>query len=222
MKILLGDNHALMRDALVRRVLALGPDIEACEAADFESTRRVLEGDVDVAIVDLDLPGMQGFQGLARLRRDFPSLTVVVMSARQNPATLREVLACDVSGVIPKTEPGDVVVRALRLVLAGGIYVPLQILGGARSDRIRSRPSAPQLTQRQGHVLARMLDGRSNKLIARDLALAEGTVKIHVAAILRELGVRSRTEAVVRAWALGLHLDDGGRHPERPPEARLA
>ena len=156
------------------------------------------------------MPGMRGAQSLRELRRDFPTLALVVASGQDDPTTIAEVLACGVSGFIPKNEPCELILQALRLVLAGGIYVPRQALadrlgvprhdlagGDAGVSRAHQR-TAPRLTPRQLIVLGRLLRGRSNKLIARDLALTEGTVKTHVAAILRELGASSRTEAVMR------------------------
>jgi DNA-binding NarL/FixJ family response regulator len=206
MKILLADDHPLVRDALVRAVRSLGPDTEACEATDLESMRRSLQaGDFDLAVVDLNMPGMQGLEGLRALRRDFPTLPVVVVTAQDDATTICEVLACGVSGFIPKTEPCELILQALRLVLTGGVYVPRQALGGSEAPaHSMQRVRKPHLTPRQRSVLGRLLHGRSNKLIARELALTEGTVKSHVAAILRELGARSRTEAVIRAHALGL------------------
>jgi DNA-binding NarL/FixJ family response regulator len=214
MKILLADDHPLVREALVHTVRLLGPDTETCEAADLESLRRLAHArDIDLAVVDLKMPGMRGTRSLHELRRDFPTLALVVASGQDDPTTIAEVLACGASGFIPKNEPSDLVLQALRLVLAGGIYVPRQALAG-RTDAPRQDPraavqrahprAAPRLTPRQLIVLGRLLRGRSNKLIARDLALTEGTVKTHVAAILRELGASSRTEAVLRALDLGL------------------
>ena len=205
MNILLADDHALVRDALVRTVESLGTDIRTFEAADFDSVLRlVAEHAIDLAVVDLNMPGPPGIEGLCLLRRRFPTLALVAISAQDDAATINQVLACGVSGFIPKTHAGDVVRQALRLILAGGTYVPQQALGAAATP---AKPGAPRLTPRQRHVLCRLLHGRSNKLIARDLALTEGTVKTHVAAILRELGARNRTEAVVRAHALGLQGD---------------
>jgi DNA-binding NarL/FixJ family response regulator len=218
MKILLADDHPLVRDALAHTARLLGPDTETCEAADLDALRRLARArDIDLAVVDLKMPGMCGTQSLHELRRDFPTLALVVASGQDDPTTIAEVLACGVSGFIPKNEPCDRVLQALRLVLAGGIYVPRQALAGricsprqtlddGDSAVPRSlRRAAPRLTPRQLIVLGRLLRGRSNKLIARDLSLTEGTVKTHVAAILRELGASSRTEAVVRALDLGLH-----------------
>ena len=167
--------------------------------------RLVGEHAIDLAIVDLNMPGPPGIEGLCLLRGRFPTLALAVISAQDDAATINQVLACGVSGFIPKTHAGDLVRQALRLILAGGTYVPPQALGGGAARP--AKPDAPRLTPRQRHVLCRLLHGRSNKLIARDLALTEGTVKTHVAAILRELGARNRTEAVVRAHALGLQGD---------------
>ena len=220
MKILLADDHPLVRDALAHTARLLAPDIETCEAADLEALRRLAHaGDIDLAVVDLKMPGMRGTSSLHELRRDFPTLALVVASGQDDPTTIEEVLATGVSGFIPKNEPCELILQALRLVLAGGIYVPRQAMAsqiavGAHEPAAGNgsvphpHPRArPRLTPRQLIVLGRLLRGRSNKLIARDLALAEGTVKTHVAAILRELGASSRTEAVMRALDLGLHRE---------------
>lgn len=162
MKILLADDHPLVRDALARAVRSLGPDTEACEATDFESMRRRMQaGDLDLVVVDLNMPGMRGTEGLRALRRDFPTLPLVVVTAQDDATTIAEVLACGVSGFIPKTEPCELVLQALRLVLAGGIYVPRQALGDSEASSPPSqRARKPYLTPRQRCVLGRLLRGR--------------------------------------------------------------
>lgn len=210
MKILVADDHPLVRDALARTVASLDADVQVFEAADFAALRG-LAGlhDLDLALVDLNMPGMQGITGLRMLRGEFPTLVLVVASAQDDATTIRKVLATGVSGFIPKTESRDVVLQAIRLVQAGGVYVPPRVL--FEHDGAASPPSTngsnggdAALTPRQLDVLACLLQGRPNKLIARDLGLTEGTVKIHIAAILRSLGASNRTEAVVRARELGL------------------
>lgn len=208
MKILIADDHPLVRDALSRTVQGLAPGIETCEAADFESVRQLALGrDIDLAIVDLNMPGGSGVQGMATLRREFATLMLVVTSAQDDAATIRQVLACGVSGFIPKTDSCEVVNQALRLVLAGGVYVPPRVLAydPVATMRGEGMPAAP-LTPRQLDVLDRLLRGCSNKVIARELTLSEGTVKIHVAAILQALDANNRTEAVVRAHEIGLRI----------------
>ncbi|MEO6362435.1 MAG: response regulator transcription factor, partial [Caldimonas sp.] len=177
------------------------------EAADLESARQVAgHNDIDLAIIDLNMPGMAGMHGLAALRVEFPTLVIVVASAQDDATTIRSVLACGVSGFIPKTEPRDVVLHAIRLVLAGGVYIPARALGDAATGHRThaAHDGNASLTPRQLDVMGRLLRGRSNKLIARELGLTEGTVKIHVAAILRTLGASNRTEAVARAHEIGL------------------
>jgi DNA-binding NarL/FixJ family response regulator len=210
MKILVADDHPLVRDALARTVAALDAVVQVFEAADFEALRGLAgQHDLDFALVDLNMPGMHGLGGLRTLRTEFPTLVLVVASAQDDAATIRSVLATGVSGFIPKTESRDVVLQAIRLVLAGGVYVPPRVLldpgGGTASPApAGSNGADATLTPRQLDVLGCLLQGRPNKLIARDLGLTEGTVKIHIAAILRSLGASNRTEAVVRARELGL------------------
>lgn len=213
MKILIADDHPLVRDALARTVASLDAVVEVVEAADFEAIRRLAaEQDFDLAMIDLNMPGMQGLNGLKALRREFPTLVLIVASAQDDSATIRNVLSTGVSGFIPKTESRDVVLQAIRLVQAGGVYIPARALADhagalAPAGSSHSGSSDAALTPRQLDVLARLLQGRPNKVIARDLGLTEGTVKIHIAAILRTLGASNRTEAVVRARELGLLQD---------------
>lgn len=208
MKILIADDHPLVRDAFARALASIdGIPTRIVEAGDLASARHhAAHNDLDLAIVDLNMPGMAGTQGLAALRTEFPTLVLVVASAQDDASTIRNVLACGVSGFIPKTEPRDVVLHAIRLVLAGGVYVPARALGGVSPGQrtVAARDGGASLTPRQLDVMGRLLRGRSNKLIARELGLTEGTVKIHVAAILRTLGASNRTEAVARAHEIGL------------------
>jgi DNA-binding NarL/FixJ family response regulator len=210
MRILVADDHPLVRDALARTVTSLDAVVQVIEAADFDALRsQASEHDLDLALVDLNMPGMRGVNGLRALRREFPTLVLIVASAQDDAATIRMVLATGVSGFIPKTESRDVVLQAIRLVLAGGVYVPPSVLltqdGAAAAPAHGSNgPAETTLTPRQIDVLGCLLQGRPNKLIARDLGLTEGTVKIHIAAILRALGASNRTEAVVRAREMGL------------------
>jgi DNA-binding NarL/FixJ family response regulator len=157
------------------------------------------------------MPGMDGVAGVRRVRDAAPLLPLVVASGQDDPATIRAVLAAGVAGFIPKTESCDVVLHAIRLVRSGGVYVPAQMLArsfrataGRPGDSRAADEADGMLTPRQIDVLTQLLRGQPNKLIARELGLTEGTVKIHVAAILRTLRARNRTEAVVRARELGL------------------
>lgn len=203
MKVLIADDHPLVRDALARTVRELDRDVQVQEAGDLDALLQLAaEGGADLALVDLNMPGMDGVEGLRRLREAVPTLPIVVASGQEDPATIRAVLAAGAVGFIPKSERSEVLLAALRLVQSGGTYVPARMLDPA-SGPPHDLKSA-DLTPRQLDVLQCLLRGEPNKQIARELGLTEGTVKIHIAAILRALHARNRTEAVVRARSLGI------------------
>jgi DNA-binding NarL/FixJ family response regulator len=204
MNVLIADDHPLVRDALARTVQQLCADVQVRQAGDLDGLLRLAaQGDADLALVDLNMPGMDGIVGLRRLRDAAPTLPIVVASGQEDPMTIRAVLAAGAVGFIPKSERSEVLLGALRLVQAGGTYVPSRLLDSTARPPPTDLHSA-ELTPRQLDVLRCLLRGEPNKLIARELGLTEGTVKIHIAAILRALHARNRTEAVVRARALGI------------------
>lgn len=197
--VLIADDHPLLRDALARMLRSVEPDVVVVEAGDFDTAVAAIPFDrPTLALVDLHMPGMHALDGVRRLRRLFPALPLAVASGDDDPALMRAVLDEGAVGFLPKTEPPEALQRALRLVLAGGVYTPLKVLA-ARFDPV---PAA--LTPRQLDVLRCLGRGDPNKVIARELGLTEGTVKIHIAAILRALQARNRTEAVVVARRTGI------------------
>ena len=208
MRVLIADDHPLVRDALARTVRELDAHADVQQAGDFEALLRLaLAAPADLALLDLNMPGMNGIAGLHRLRELLPTLPVVVASGQDDAATIRAVLAAGAAGFIPKSERTEVLLHALRLVLAGGVYVPprgLEESAVVAPTGLSKQVAAAALTPRQRDVLRALSRGQPNKLIARELGLTEGTVKIHIAAILRALQARNRTEAVVRARELGL------------------
>ena len=204
MRVLIADDHPLVRDALARTLRCVQPEAEVLEAADFASALRVLQTDApELALVDLHMPGMERVDGVRRLRLLCPGVPLVVASGEDDPAVIRATLAAGAVGFLPKAESPDVLQQALRLVLGGGTYTPPQALADLQPGAA-PRPDASGLTPRQTDVLRCLMRGQPNKLIARELGLTEGTVKIHIAAILRVLQARNRTEAVVVARNLGL------------------
>lgn len=225
MKILVADDHALIREALRHVLKELGGDVTVLEAQDGGSACRLVEEhpDLDLLLLDLNLPGTSGFATLAELRRDHAALPVVILSAQEDATTMRATLDGGAMGFIPKSANNAVMLSALRLVLSGGRYVPPELLnatpGVALSDAPRSAPKSPAelgLTERQLDVLALMAQGKSNKQICRDLGLAEATVKIHVTAVLRTLKVTSRAQAIVTVNRLGLAFETPRPPPTKP------
>jgi DNA-binding NarL/FixJ family response regulator len=213
-KILVVDDHPLVRDAMSRIVAELAAEVEVLQAADCARGLELARGDpdIDLVLLDLNLPGTRGFEALEQFRRDHPGLPVVVVSMYHDGDTVREVIRRGAMGCIPKVSSKEAILGALRLVLSGAVYVPSQAIaldpgsdpGGPSPGRAAASLSDLRLTQRQGQVLALMMRGRSNKEISRDLGLAERTVKLHVTAVLTVLRVSSRTQAVIAATRMGL------------------
>jgi DNA-binding NarL/FixJ family response regulator len=220
MKILVVDDHALIREALASVLKELKPDAVVLEASDCRQAMQLVEAnpDLNLILLDLTLPDRDGYSVLAELRERHPDVAVVVLSALQDRANVVKVLDLGAQGYIPKSAHRDVMRSALQLVFAGGTYIPPEILShqeqsspqsGVKrpgSERPRATPAELGLTERQLEVLALMMQGKSNKAICRILDLAEPTVKNHVTAILRALKVTNRTEAVIAVNELGWEL----------------
>lgn len=224
MKILVVDDHPLIVEALRHVLRQLERDVEVLAASTAAEGRALVAGhaDADLLLLDLSLPDRDGLGTLAEVRGAFPALPVVVLSASDRREDVLRAIDLGAMGFVPKTSSSQIMLQALRLVLSGGVYVPPAALvpseataaGDATAGAAQPETAAPLtadalgLTGRQAQVLALILQGKPNKSICRELGLAEGTVKIHVAAILRALNVSTRTQAVIEASRLGLHLDD--------------
>lgn len=216
LKILVVDDHPLVRDAMAGLLASIAPAVTIVEAGDGESALAAAraEPDLDIVVLDLNLPGSRGFEVLDRLRDEQPALPVVILSTLHDRQTVLEAIRRGAMGFIPKLAAKDVIVGATQLVLAGGMYLPPQAIVEAQGDPAAPAPdAAPRslaargLTPRQQQVLALIMQGRSNKEICRTLGLAERTVKVHVTAVLTALRVSSRTQAVIAAGALGLRAE---------------
>lgn len=203
MRILVADDHALVREGLVHTLQELDPAAEIIEADSAAAVHAALTGSAgfDLALLDLFMPGVEGFDLFAAVCDRFPELPVVVLSASEEPAHVRKAIDCGASGYVPKSSGREVMLNALRLVLAGGLYLPPATLSGGADEApaAAARLLLGSLTPRQREVLRLLGAGLSNKEIARQLGLSENTVKIHVTAILRSLQVSNRTAAVVLA-----------------------
>lgn len=207
MKVLLADDHPLFREGVKPVLQKLDARLEIIEAIDYPSAFAAMHqaGEVDLALIDLYMPGMSGVEGVIRFRAAFPGIPLVVLSAAEQAEDIHRLLAAGALGYITKSSPSEVILGALRLVLAGGVYIPPSLLnhpnGGVEHDPSRPAP----LTLRQVEVLRELAKGQSNKQIAKALEVTEGTVKIHLAAIFRILKVNNRTEAVLVAQKMGLN-----------------
>lgn len=210
MKILIADDHELFRDGLRLVLSELGPDLRIIEAAGYDETLEVAnrEEDLDLVLLDLVMPGMPWSEGLGALKRRLPKVPVVILSASEDRRLVLEAVRLGASGFIPKTSSSKVMLSALRLVMSGGVYLPPALIDESGVSSRDTDPAlsldATPLTPRQREVLALLGQGKSNKEIARILNLSEGTVKLHVTAILKALNVSNRTGAVVAASRLGL------------------
>lgn len=204
MKTLLADDHPLMREG-VRQVLSqLEPSIEILDAHDYPSlfSQSSAHADLDLAVVDLNMPGFVGMQGITQYRSRFPDIPLVVLSASESPHDIRCVMEAGALGYIPKAASTSVMLAALRQVLAGGIYMPAG-LGDQRGGLHTVAPADFEalqhsgLTARQLEVARLLAQGCTNKAIAGMLAMSEGTVKVHIASIFRVFSATNRTEAVL-------------------------
>lgn len=200
--IAVADDHPIMRAALRTALQALGSATRFVEAFDVASTMALVveRPDIDLLLMDLNMPGADGVDAVRELRTRAPLLPIAVISAEHQDGTAAALLDLGVSGFIPKSDPSDVIVSAVRLVLAGGVYVPPRFVQ-ARPER--KGPGTTQsdlgLTARQLDVLRLLALGKPNKVIARELGVTEGTVKVHLLAVFRALEVGNRTSAVLAA-----------------------
>lgn len=213
MKLLLIDDHALFREGVAALVEQRLPDVDLQLAGDLNAARGVLAAHPDcrLALLDLGLPDSRGLDGIERLRDMAPSLPIVVLSADDRPETVLGAIDRGAAGFIPKSVDGVAFGAALREVLDGRVHLPRQALLGAEVMPDDDDGEALGLSPRQVEVLRLLVEGRSNKLIMRELDLSESTVKTHLQAIFRRLGVNSRTQAVVAAARLGLRLAEPAR-----------
>ena len=208
MKALVVDDHPLIQEAIGNVLRQLDARAQIVVADDAERGLAAA-GDgrgLDLVLLDLNLPGLSGLDALKRFRRKLPDVPVVVLSAASDASTVVASIDAGAAGYIPKSSSNNVMVSAVRLVLAGGKYLPPELLSPAARVAARSpaaEADAPSLSVRQLEVLRHLARGASNKVISRELGLAERTVKAHVTAILRALKVSSRTQAALEATRRG-------------------
>jgi DNA-binding NarL/FixJ family response regulator len=205
-KFVIADDHPLFRGALKQALSSMG-EPTVLEAGDFDSAKALLAAhdDVDLVLLDLAMPGASGLSGLVALRGLHAGMPVVVVSAHDDPETIRRALDLGASGFISKSSSMEEIRRAIDTVMAGGIWAPEDIDLGVEgdadiSDLIRRIQT---LTPQQTRVLSMLAEGLLNKQIAYELSVSEATIKAHVSAVLQKLGVDSRTQAVIRLARIG-------------------
>ena len=202
MRILLADDHDLVRDALGALLVKDDPTIELFTASDLAGamTEFEAEGPFTAIILDLRMPGMDGLRGAERIVKLAGDVPVILMSGSAQSSDVQAALKLGVRGFVPKTLAGKSLINAVRLVISGEVYVPMEFLtpGPDSSDAERG------LTTREKEVLYQLRQGCSNKEIARNLDIAETTVKLHLRSISEKLNARNRTDIVIRAIDAGL------------------
>ncbi|WP_025896971.1 LuxR C-terminal-related transcriptional regulator [Sneathiella glossodoripedis] len=212
MKIFLADDHPLYRMALSGLLAQLDNEVEVVDCCDYRELGDALSAATirpDLILLDLSMPGMDYEIAIPELKRSYPDVSLIVVSGTEDTSDMSQVLNLGAEGFIPKSSTREVLLSAIRLVLSGGKYIPSQIFSKDESTETKSGAlsstqilgkgdvSTSALTKRQRNVLDLMAEGLSNREIANALNLAESTVKVHITAIFRILGVSNRTQAVL-------------------------
>lgn len=210
-KLIVADDHPLFRNALINAISSTFVTKATIETDSFETTCSALEQhpDTDLLLLDLHMPGNCGFLGLIQLRKNYPSLPIVVISASEDLDVIRRVIAFGASAYIPKSANPVDISNALNAVLAGELWVPASLQKAVFQEQSAGEDldlaaKVAQLTQQQYKVLYYLTEGWLNKQIAYDLHISEATVKAHITAIFRKLGCTNRTQVVIQAQRLTL------------------
>lgn len=204
MKILVVDDHALVREGLRQVLKGLDDEVEVLEAGSCTRAFELalMHADLDLVLLDYHLPDMNGLQALDVFALQVPELPIIVLSGSVNPKIMRQVMNKGAAAFLTKSGMSDELLSVTRLVLAGDVYVPPELMAlsaSALMDEPAADPLAPQFTPRQEEVLYLLLDGYTNKEIGKMLSLSDETVKNHISGILRGFGVQTRTQAVLAA-----------------------
>ncbi len=208
MKILIVDDHSLFREGLCHVLNALDENVSILQASDYDSAfhQASVNFNLDLVLLDLNMPGKDGFATLSTFVEKYPALPVVILSGSTQRKDIQMALDKGAVGYIPKDTTSVVMLNALRLILSGGTYVP-QIMAQQNDTNANATDnSSLDLTPRQLEVLSLLIKGLSNKEIALKMDLADGTIKMHVTSIMKCLGVSNRTQAAIAAQGFGLVL----------------
>ncbi len=205
---IVADDHPLFRGAIKEALRAIGDNVQIFEAGDFDATKKLVADtpDIDLVLLDLTMPGTSGLSGLVTLRALQPTVPIVIVSASDDPVTIRRSLELGASGYVKKSASIEHIRNAITTVLAGGVVVPENIDLGKESDPEIADLIAriKMLTPQQSRVLGMLGEGLLNKQIAYELGVSEATIKAHVSAVLQKLNVDSRTQAVIILSKMGV------------------
>jgi len=214
-RVIVADDHPLFRNAIQQALMQLHSDIEFIDANDFDSLEQVVakNPDADLILLDLHMPGMQGFSGLLYLCKRAPDLPVIMVSANEDPHIIQRSIDHGAAGFIPKSSSVASILDAVKTVLRGDVWLPPEVANGDVSGResaeVELAERMQQLTPQQFRVLGMISKGMLNKQIAHELDVSEATIKVHVTAIMRKLGVTNRTQAVLAANQLAVNPPPG-------------
>ncbi len=213
MKVLIVDDHALIREALHSLLKELKREAVILEASNSRQAMHLLEEHADISLIllDIGLPDRDGFSVLREVRERDATIAIIIISSADDQETVKRAFKLGALGFIPKTTKREVMLNAMKLVFSGGLYIPSEILEET-SPRPANKPATRGslknlgLTDRQIEVLALLMKGRSNKVIAKTLNMAVPTVKNHITVLLKALSVNTRTEAIIKVGKMGWEL----------------
>jgi len=209
--ILLVDDHPLFLGGISAILQRLEDGVNILTSGSCEEALELIgqNKNIDLILLDLNLPGISGADGIKEIRRLLPATPLAVLSAAEERDKIMRVIEEGANGFIPKSSSADIIINAVRLIMSGGVFLPMAILDSVNTKSERNNKGQQHnLTPRQLDVLKLLSEGQPNKVIANQLGMAENTVRIHVSAILKALDVSNRTEAGAVARRLGLIEND--------------
>lgn len=207
LSVLLVDDHPLFREGLSNLIMGLDPQAKVEQVGSLDTALSLQAQSYQLILLDLNLPNVTGLDGLSQMKTAFPDTPIVVISGDDDPQTIAQAIQGGASGFIPKSTNVAVTRQAIQLVMAHGVYLPPQALNASNTSKSAGHPLTSQLSGRQLAVLRGLLQGKPNKVIARDIGIAEGTVKAHLWTVYQLLGVNNRAQAMYRAHELQLFQD---------------